>query len=166
MKKYRLRSRKPSLTAVGIRCADHATPSTRKRLALTSPTSGGRSVGIVRLRTTATEFSLVYNYCYSTEVQAARRLVLTGRQSFNDLGDLPRSYITHRMRTAKIASRPVKYSRLSEKYDALALSDWGNFLYIVFARSNTGFESHSRHGCLCLFCVCVVLCIGRGLSTG
>jgi hypothetical protein len=27
-------------------------------LALTSPTSGGRSVGIVRLRTKATEFSL------------------------------------------------------------------------------------------------------------
>jgi hypothetical protein len=33
-------------TAVGIRCADHATPSTRKSLALTSPTCGGRSVGI------------------------------------------------------------------------------------------------------------------------
>jgi hypothetical protein len=28
-----------------------------QRLALTSPTSGGRSVGIIRLRTTATEFS-------------------------------------------------------------------------------------------------------------
>jgi hypothetical protein len=28
-------------------------------LALTSPTRGGRSVGIVRLRTTATEFSLI-----------------------------------------------------------------------------------------------------------
>jgi hypothetical protein len=41
---------------VGIRCADHATTSTRKFLALTSPTSGGRSVGIVCLRTTATEF--------------------------------------------------------------------------------------------------------------
>jgi hypothetical protein len=40
-----------------IRCADHATPSTRKMLVLTSsPTSGGRSVDIVRLRTTATEF--------------------------------------------------------------------------------------------------------------
>jgi hypothetical protein len=39
------------LTAGGIRCADHATPSIRKKLALTSPTSGGRSVGIVRLRT-------------------------------------------------------------------------------------------------------------------
>jgi hypothetical protein len=32
-------------------CADHATPSIRKKLALTSPTSGGRSVCIVRLRT-------------------------------------------------------------------------------------------------------------------
>jgi hypothetical protein len=31
------------------------------RLALTSPTSGGRSVGIVRLRTTATKFSFLYN---------------------------------------------------------------------------------------------------------
>jgi len=31
----------------------------RKMLALTSPTGGGRSVGIVRVRTKATEFSLV-----------------------------------------------------------------------------------------------------------
>jgi hypothetical protein len=31
-----------------------------------------------------------------------------------------------------------------------------------------GFESHSRHGCLCvrLFCVCVVLCVGCGFATG
>jgi hypothetical protein len=59
MKKWRLRSRKPRLTAVGIRCADHATPSTRKRLALTSPTSCGRSDSIVRFRTKATEFSFL-----------------------------------------------------------------------------------------------------------
>jgi hypothetical protein len=39
---------------VGIRCPDHATPSTRK--------GGGRSVGIVHLRTTATGFSLVRNW--------------------------------------------------------------------------------------------------------
>ena len=44
-------------TAVGNRCADHVTPSIRKKLALTSPTGGGRSVGIVRSRTKATEFS-------------------------------------------------------------------------------------------------------------
>jgi hypothetical protein len=44
---------------VGNRCADHATPSIRKeKLALKSPTIGGRSVGIVRSRTKATEFSL------------------------------------------------------------------------------------------------------------
>jgi hypothetical protein len=40
-----------------------------QKLALTSPTGGGRSVGMVRSRTKATEFSLVsfsfmYFYCY------------------------------------------------------------------------------------------------------
>jgi hypothetical protein len=44
-KKSRLRSRKPGLTTVGIRCADHATVA----------------VGIVRSRTKSTEFSLVWN---------------------------------------------------------------------------------------------------------
>jgi hypothetical protein len=46
--------RKPRLTAVRICCADHATHSVRKKLALTSQTSGGRSVDIVRLRAKAT----------------------------------------------------------------------------------------------------------------
>ena len=41
---------------MGTRCADHATPVYLQKLALTSPTSGGRSVGIVRSRTKATEF--------------------------------------------------------------------------------------------------------------
>jgi len=36
------------------------TPLYPLKLALTSPTGGGRSVGIVRSRTKATEFSLVY----------------------------------------------------------------------------------------------------------
>ena len=44
-------------TAVGIRCADHVTPLYPQKLALTSPIGGGRSVGIVRSRTKATEFS-------------------------------------------------------------------------------------------------------------
>jgi hypothetical protein len=42
--------------AVGICHAEHVTLSIRKKLVLTSPTSGGRSVGIVRLRTEAMEF--------------------------------------------------------------------------------------------------------------
>jgi len=37
------------LTAMGIRCADHVTPLYPHKLALTSPTGGGRSVGIVSL---------------------------------------------------------------------------------------------------------------------
>jgi hypothetical protein len=46
-------------TAVGIRHADHVALSIRKKLAITSQTSGGRSVGIVRSRTQTMEFSLV-----------------------------------------------------------------------------------------------------------
>jgi hypothetical protein len=47
----------------GIRCADYATPLYSQKLALTSPTSCGLSVGIVRSRTQATEFKLAYTRC-------------------------------------------------------------------------------------------------------
>ena len=50
------RSREQRLTAVGTRYADQVTPLYPQKLALTSPTDGGRSVGIVRSRTKATEF--------------------------------------------------------------------------------------------------------------
>jgi hypothetical protein len=47
-----------------------------QKLALTSPTSGGRLVGIVRLRTKATEFSLVMAlYIVSAEI-CLRRIIL------------------------------------------------------------------------------------------
>jgi hypothetical protein len=52
-------SRELRLTAVRIRCTDQATPSIRKSSLLTSPTCGGPSVSIVRLRTKATEFRSV-----------------------------------------------------------------------------------------------------------
>jgi len=46
---------------VGTRCADHVTPLYPQKLALTSPTGGGRSVGIVRVRTKTTE---LYTFLY------------------------------------------------------------------------------------------------------
>jgi hypothetical protein len=46
------------LFSYDIRCADHVTPSIRKSRHYFAD-SGGHSVGIVRLRTKATEFSLV-----------------------------------------------------------------------------------------------------------
>jgi hypothetical protein len=48
-------SRNPSLRPWGIRLTDHATTLYPQKLALTSPTSGGSSVDIVRSRTKATE---------------------------------------------------------------------------------------------------------------
>ena len=65
------RSRKQRLTVVGTRCADHVTPLYPQKLALTSPTGGGRSVGIVRERTKATEFVL-YNTVLWLELHIRR----------------------------------------------------------------------------------------------
>ena len=44
---------------MGISCADHVTPLYPQKLALSSPTGGGRSVGIVRSRTKATEYRVL-----------------------------------------------------------------------------------------------------------
>jgi hypothetical protein len=51
--------RNTEITAIGIRSADHATPFYPRKLTLTSPTSGGRSVGIVRSPTKTTKLLLL-----------------------------------------------------------------------------------------------------------
>ena len=56
---------------MGTRCANHVTPLYPQKLALTSPTGGGCSVGMVRSRTKATEFSLVLD-------QILGRAIVTG----------------------------------------------------------------------------------------
>jgi len=62
------------LTAVGTRCADHVTPLYPQKLTLTSPTGGGRSVGIVRVRTKATEFS--FRWCRMVKAVCLNHRVL------------------------------------------------------------------------------------------
>jgi hypothetical protein len=54
-------------TAVGNRHANHVAPSIRKKLAITSPTSGVRSVGMVRSRTQTMEFSFWYSFLLEAE---------------------------------------------------------------------------------------------------
>jgi hypothetical protein len=58
-KKQRFRSRMPTIRPLGIRHADNGAHYLQK-LALTSPTRGGRSVGIVRSRTQTTEFFFLF----------------------------------------------------------------------------------------------------------
>jgi hypothetical protein len=69
--------RNPKLTAVGIRCADHATPSIRKRFALIWPASGCRSVGIVRLRTKKPRSLVLVVYMRSKYFHSFGRLCVT-----------------------------------------------------------------------------------------
>jgi hypothetical protein len=64
------RSRKQRLMAVETRCADHVTPLYPQKLAITPPTGGGRSVGIIRSRTKATEFVCLFVvHCFQTETK-------------------------------------------------------------------------------------------------
>jgi hypothetical protein len=53
-------------TAVGIRHADHVAPFYPLKLAISSPTSGGRSVGIVRSRTQTTDLFYISGQPEST----------------------------------------------------------------------------------------------------
>jgi len=64
--------------AVGNRCANHVTPLYPQKLARTSPTSGGRSVGKVRSRTKATEFSFSLDdeQMRSKHVEAWNKLIV------------------------------------------------------------------------------------------
>jgi hypothetical protein len=57
-----LLGKKSRIRPLGILCADYTTPLYIPKLALTLPTSGDRSVGIVRSRTQAMEF-VIFLFC-------------------------------------------------------------------------------------------------------
>ena len=74
---------------MGTRCADHVTPLYPQKLALTSPTGGGRSVGIVHVRTKATEFRVYVTateFTVYTKVEAYCELWCSESSADQDFG--------------------------------------------------------------------------------
>ena len=72
---------------MGNRCADHVTPLYPQKLALTSSTGGGRSVGIVRSRTKGHGVFMgwleVYGVTYPTNFSSLNVLIqIVGLQIF------------------------------------------------------------------------------------
>ena len=67
---------------MGTRCADHVTPLYPQKLALTSPTGGVRSVGIVRVRTKATELVLIINPLTPNDPYRGCTAMLTSKVAF------------------------------------------------------------------------------------
>jgi hypothetical protein len=57
---------------------------------------------------------------------------------------------------------PVMFSRGGHGSRAV----WNMYCLRSLGSRDRGFESHTRHGCLiCVFILCFVLCLGRGLAT-
>ena len=94
---------------MGTRCADHVTPLYPQKLALTSPTGGGRSVGIVLVQTKATEFSFS---CY-------KRL---HNEELNDLYSSPNIVRVIKSRRMRWAGH---VARMGEERGCIG-SWWGN----------------------------------------
>jgi hypothetical protein len=79
--------------AVEIRCADHVAPLYPQKLTLTSPTFGGRSVGIVRSQTNAAEFLFVSD-CTVASIFTAVHMSYVETASAYDSAKFPQAKIT------------------------------------------------------------------------
>jgi hypothetical protein len=75
--------------------------------------------------------------------------------SWEDDSRSPTQAIPHLLRKRKIHSADQSVRAVCGMYRLRPLDRWGR-----------GFESHSRHWCSHLFCVCAVLCVGSSLATG
>jgi hypothetical protein len=66
-------------------------------------------------------------------------------------------------RIPETRGKPI-YSMVCSQFSNL----WVCGLFYISKSTIYGFESHSRHICLCacLFCVCAVLCVGCDFATG
>jgi hypothetical protein len=82
-------SLKTENTAVGIRRADQATPSISNTLTLSSSTSGGLSVGIVRSRTKAKELVVCLFFLRNQKVSglcSSSRILNTRKHDVSETG--------------------------------------------------------------------------------
>ena len=123
---------------MGTRCADHVTPLCPQKLALTSPTGGGRSVGIARSLTKAAEF--LYPI-YSHNWRNIGTIYIT-RLASNEIFS-PSNKIHREVGRAKDLSAPL--------YDVLWM--WRrSFFAVQVAACNEMFclELTSRSGTSCL----------------
>jgi hypothetical protein len=89
-----------------------------QNLALTSPTSGGRSVGIVRSRTQATEFSLVF-----LPNPFSRTIALTFTRPLIEMSTRKYFRGVERYRRVRLTNSPPLMSQLSRKYVILDISE-------------------------------------------
>ena len=110
---------------MGIRCADHVTPLYPQKLALTSPTGGGRSVGIVRSRTRATE---IRRLCYFNGVYTFTN-VTTGR--IYNLADhwLENRGLKYSLCDATVVTSYIRLKRLKGMIYITNTAFWGVPLY-------------------------------------
>ena len=119
---------------MGTRCADHVTPLYPQKLALPSPTSGGRSVGIVRSRTKATEFSLVF----FSHLKSALYSVI----NYFSEGQRPGS-------TWLLPHIILFWRAFIDTYTLLLLQVWGNGLGLLSCKILLLLNSCSSHGYIC-----------------
>ena len=119
---------------MGTRCANHVTPLYPQKLALTSPTGGGRSVGMVRSRTKVTESSPVYlthgalpaqymwsntHFCTCGKIctkyaDVIRHRVKFSRSSDRDLCTMTLNYVSVRNKISLYGTGPFSYACVME----------------------------------------------------
>ena len=131
---------------MGTRCAEHVTPLYPQKFALTSPTGGGCSVGIVRVRTKVTELILVLPKNHLTRIleTAAVHISLLWC-SFTCRQSLP-TFFSHQILIGIAVRCPAKsyieYTLMTSAISQYLIIFWSfvpplsNLIIRIFAKTN------------------------------
>ena len=100
---------------------DHATPLYPQKLALTSPTGGGRSVGIVRSRTKATEFVCLFVMLFiARRITQSRGMTAWKQEKTMVMDGRKRKFVTASRRTF-LVTFPVLTTSINQPYYSITL---------------------------------------------